>query len=327
MLRFSRGFLRHAAAGPLLLRNLSSKVTIKDLEVDASCLDVKAAGEIYHKHGCLIVRNLNVKYVESIVKSVEYQASQSLKLLDKKKAIPEGWMTDDGTLFIPAPEGFPRKEQIMVLGTDYYTSASLLAASLDETCLDICEEILGPDIEMFGKGQIIYKEPRGGHAKYLHQDSAYFDFAKEGPVGTLNYCIDTNLTLNNGPLHVIPGSHRNGYIDHVDTHSHLALDPEKYSLSKAVPLEGKAGDTIFFHIHTIHGSDNNFSSKPRPVFINRYLACGDYEVLQATTVQNRREAKERLLKEGRPPMKKRGYMARGWRKYEGHAWELGTVFH
>ncbi|XP_065842254.1 L-proline trans-4-hydroxylase-like [Oscarella lobularis] len=302
-----------------------SKVTVHDLEVDAAALDVKAAGEIYREHGCLVVRGLNLKYVKSIVEAVEYQAKQSVQLLDRKKAIPEGWMTDDGTLFIPAPDGYSRKEQIMVLGTDYYTCANLLAASMDDKCLDICQEILGPSIELFGKGQIVYKEPMGGHAKFMHQDSAYFEFAKGGPVGTLNYCIDTNLTLNNGPLYVAPGSHKDGHIEHIDTHSHLAL--ENWPFEKAIPVEGKAGDTIFFHIHTIHGSKNNLSSKPRPVFINRYLASNDYVIFQATTVENRKEAEERILKEGHPKVKNRGYMVRGWRQYEGKAWDFGKVFH
>jgi ectoine hydroxylase-related dioxygenase (phytanoyl-CoA dioxygenase family) len=243
-------------------------------------------------------------------------------------SLQEGWLTADGTLFIPAPEGSPRKEQIMVLGVDYFTSSALLAASIDKTCLDIVEEILGPNIELFGKGQILYKEPSGGHAKFMHQDSAYFEFAKDGPVGTLNYCIDTTLSLDNGPLHVVPGSHRLGYIDHIDTHSHLALDPKDWPFNKGIPIEGKAGDTIFFHVNTIHGSMHNKSNKPRPVFINRYLRPDDYQLLQATSVKMRTEAKAKLAAIGdKFPTKDRGYMVRGWREYDGLDWTLAVAHH
>lgn len=55
---------------------------------------------------------------------------------------------------------------------------------------------------------MFYKEPLGLGPKLLHQDGAYFEFAKQGPVGTLNYAVDTNLTLNNGPLFVVPGTHK-----------------------------------------------------------------------------------------------------------------------
>ena len=42
----------------------------------------------------------------------------------------------------------------------------------------------------------------------MHQDGAYFEFAKEGPVGTLNYAVDTSEELKNGPLYVMPGTHK-----------------------------------------------------------------------------------------------------------------------
>ncbi|XP_062508060.1 uncharacterized protein LOC134184400 isoform X2 [Corticium candelabrum] len=306
-----RRLVKLIAPGSLSSKNFprfssSGTVLAKDLEVHADSLDAKEAADIYRKYGCLVVRGLNVKYVDDIRRTVELQAEQSIQLLPEKKKIPEGWLTSDGTLFIPAPEGSSRKEQIMVLGVDYFTCAALLAASIDEKCLDIVEQIIGPNVELFGKGQILYKEPSGGHAKFMHQDSAYFEFAKDGPVGTLNYCIDTNLSLNNGPLFVVPGSHRQGYIDHIDTHSHLALDPEIWPFNRGVPIEGKAGDTIFFHVHTVHGSQHNCSASPRPVFINRYLRPDDYQTIQATSVKMRSEAKEKLAERaGKPPLKER----------------------
>ena len=48
-----------------------------------------------------------------------------------------------------------------------------------------------------------------GHQVSLHQDAAFFEFGGSNlsPIGTLNYCVDTNITpLNNGPLTVFPVS-------------------------------------------------------------------------------------------------------------------------
>lgn len=180
-----------------------------------------------------------------------------------------GWVTHDGTLFIPAPEGYFRDKQAMVLGMDYYTSAVMIQAALDTVCLDIVEALIGPDIELYGKGQILYKEPAGGFAKQMHQDAAYFDFAMDGPVGTLNYAIDTSRELGNGPLYVVPGSHKRGYMQHEDTDSHLALPEREYAFDEAICVDGEAGDTVFFHVHCVHGSTPNFSSSPRATFINR----------------------------------------------------------
>jgi hypothetical protein len=72
-----------------LRRCLSTgSVSVRDLEADAGNLDVKRAGEIYREHGCLVVRGLNVKYVEEINRAVELQAKQSIELLPGKKEIP-----------------------------------------------------------------------------------------------------------------------------------------------------------------------------------------------------------------------------------------------
>ena len=142
--------------------------------------------------------------------------------------------------------------------------------------LDIVGEIFGsPNIELFGNGQLVYKEPGGGHAVNLHQDAAFFEFGGSGlsPIGTLNYCVDTNRSLNNGPLTVFPGTHRRGFIDHVDTSSHLGLDPAVWTVDAGVTLEGRAGDSILFHQHTVHGSSPNHSPDPRATFINRCEHC------------------------------------------------------
>ena len=49
-----------------------------------------------------------------------------------------------------------------------------------------------------------------------------------------------------------------------------------WPFNRGVPIEGKAGDTIFFHVHTVHGSQHNCSASPRPVFINRFETSRNY---------------------------------------------------
>src|SRR5204863_4065284 len=132
-----------------------------------------------------------------------------------------GRTTPNGTVFLPAPPQFTRDKQIMVLGISYFTSAAFFRSAFDEKTVDVVEAILGPDIELFGPGQCLYKEPVGGHPKHLHQDAAYFEHRYEGPVGILSYVVDTDLV--NGALHVVPGSFRMGTLQHVDTFSHLGL--------------------------------------------------------------------------------------------------------
>ena len=290
----------------------ASALTIGDIEVQAGNLDPKRAAETYTEHGCLVVRGLMRPYLDAINRDIAKAAEESLALLDQAKQVPEGWVTPNGTLFLPAPANFSRDKQIMVLAVSYFTSAAFLESAFDPAAVAIVEAILGPNIELFLNGQCLYKEPVGGHPKHLHQDAAYFEHRFEGPVGVLNYAVDTDLV--NGALHVVPGSHRMGVLKHVDTFSHLGLDEREWPWERSVPITGQAGDAIFFHVKTIHGSKENHSRKPRPVFINRYRAADDYVVIGGTSVKNREEAEKRAA--GAKKENQRGLMVRGFRSYD-----------
>lgn len=288
------------------------RASIEDIEVFATDLDVAEAASIYRRHGCLVVRGLMLPYLEAIQRDIEATAKQAIALLEQAKQVPEGWVTPDGTLFIPAPAHYGRSQQIMVLAVNYYNSGAFLQAACDQRCLDVVEAIIGPDIELFINGQCLYKEPVGGHPKHLHQDSAYFEHRFEGPVGVLNYVVDTDLV--NGALYVVPGSHLLGQLGHIDTFSHLGLSDAEWPWERALPVIGSAGDSIFFHVRTVHGSRENHSEQPRPVFINRYRRADDYVVVGGSSVANRADSEKRAAMATKE--NQRGLMVRGYRKFE-----------
>jgi hypothetical protein len=290
----------------------AATVGVRDLEVFADRLVAARAAAIYKEHGCLVVRGLMKPYLAEIGRDIEETAACAIGLLDRAEQIPEGWRTPDGTLFLPAPPGYHRDKQIMVLAVGYSTSAVFFRSAFDPKALDIVEAIVGPNVELFMGGQCLYKEPVGGHPKHLHQDSAYFEHRYDGPVGILSYVVDTDLV--NGALHVVPGSHRMGQLRHVDTFSHLGLDEQEWPWERALPIVGEAGDSIFFHVRTIHGSKENHSEKPRPVFIHRYRRADDYIVISGTTTGNRAEAEKRAAQARKE--NQRGLMVRGFRPYE-----------
>lgn len=290
----------------------TATVELVDIELAAENMDLKQATARYREHGCLVVRGLLQKRVPQIAADIEFTAQQAISLLDQARQVPEGWVTPDGTLFLPAPENFERDKQIMVLSCNYETSGAFFQSALDAKLLDTVEAVLGPDIELFGKGQCLYKEPVGGHPKHLHQDGAYFEHRYEGPVGILTYVVPTDL--ENGCLHVVPGSHQLGMLEHVDTFSHLGLDAGEWPWERALPVPGEPGDAIFFHLKTIHGSKENNSPKPRPVFIHRYRRADDYVTISATGTGNRKEAKERASQAKKE--NQRGLLVRGRRRYE-----------
>lgn len=293
-------------------------VRIEDLEIQAEGLDVLRAAAIYHQHGALVIRGLLAPYLEGVRADIERAARQAIQLIPQAVKIPEGWQTPDGTLLLPAPPDFGREQQVMVLQCDYRTSANMFRSALDDTVCDLAAALIGPDVELFMDGQVLYKEPIGGHPKHLHQDSAYFEHRYDGPLAVLSYIVDTGM--ENGALHLVPGSHRCGLIPHVDTFSHLGLPDQEWPWERSLPICGRAGDAIIFHVHTIHGSPSNHSQAARPVCIHRYRNARDYMVVGATMVGNRRDAEsaEARAAAGRNRMQQRGLMVRGFRQHQDH---------
>jgi ectoine hydroxylase-related dioxygenase (phytanoyl-CoA dioxygenase family) len=280
-----------------------------DLTLEAEQLEPKRAAAIYHQHGALLVRGLMKPYVAAIQRDIDRTVDESLALLDQAKEGAAGWGTPNGALFISAPEGFHRNVQIMTIPMNYKKSAAFLHSALDSRVLDLAEQIHGPDVELQNDGQCLVKEPAGGHPKHLHQDAAYFEHRHEGPMALLGYCTDTNL--ENGCLHVVPGSHRFGLLEHEDTFSHLGFSEQTWPWEDALPLEGEAGDAIFFHVNTIHGSKPNHSNERRGVFIHRYRNVHDYVVVSGATVEARKEKEE--LRDQVSGQDQKGWVVRGFR--------------
>src|SRR5215213_2359929 len=119
----------------------TSAISVQDLEVFAEDLDVSTAAAIYQEHGCLVVRGLMKPYLAELARDIEAAARQSLELLDQARQVPEGWVTPNGTLFLPAPANYSRDKQIMVLAISYQTSAAFFRSAFDEKTLDIASAI------------------------------------------------------------------------------------------------------------------------------------------------------------------------------------------
>jgi phytanoyl-CoA hydroxylase len=297
------------------MQHALSPITVDALSLDARSLDLNHAAAIYREHGCVVIRGLFNRYMAGVRADIERAAQQAIALIPRAAKVPEGWLTPDGTLLLPAPANFSRQQQLMVLQCDYRTSAHVFMSALDPVMCDLAANILGPDVELFMDGQVLYKEPVGGHPKHLHQDSAYFEHRLEGPMAVLNYVVDTDLT--NGALHVVPGSHKLGLLPHVDTFSHLGLDQQEWPWERAVPIIGHAGDAILFHVNTIHGSKENLSQASRPVCIHRYRHASDYVVVNATTATNRSAADGEVARRAANASRRqqRGLMVRGFRPF------------
>ena len=165
----TESYVHTERAARALKDSLPKGITVKDLELPATA-EPGAARRIFEEYGVVIVRGLQFHYADAIARAAQAAFQQSLALFDKGRLQPVvngnftlGWVTPDQTLYVPAPAGHVRDKQVMVLGLDIYSDATMLATALDGRTLDIVQQLLGSsNIELFGKGQVCALHARPG---------------------------------------------------------------------------------------------------------------------------------------------------------------------
>lgn len=126
--------------------------------------------------------------------------------------------------------------------------------------LKIVKAILRSDVTMI-QDMALLKPPHVGSEKPWHQDAAYFSMEPvEMILGTWSALDDA--TIENGCMHVIPGSHLSGPKPHYhDRDCQLPDDLVQVDQAVAVPL--KPGGVLFFSGLLHHGTPPNRSPARR----------------------------------------------------------------
>ena len=140
--------------------------------------------------------------------------------------------------------------------------------------LDLIQDLLGPDIDCF-LSQFIFKN-RGAMGQPWHQDSFYFPFDKKPQVGI--WLAVTEATLENGCLHVLPGSHREPIHEHIRDRRPEAnygyTEIVDHDMSRAISVLMNPGDLLVFHSHLMHCSTDNVSNGIRAAMVWHYTPAG-----------------------------------------------------
>ena len=122
------------------------------------------------------------------------------------------------------------------------------------------EAILGPDI-ILHHTKLLQKPAEKGAPFPMHQDWSYFPSVNNTMLGGSIHV--TRATDDMGCLRVYPGSHRLGRTTGTNGQEASAFMEKNYPLSGAKVIEAEAGDVLFFHYFTVHGSMPNTSKNTR----------------------------------------------------------------
>lgn len=95
-------------------------------------------------------------------------------------------------------------------------------------------------------------------------------------ITAITYLVDVSVEM--GPLMVVPGSHNGEVFDHYDRDGSFAGKVQESDLSlgterQAVELPGPAGTVVVFDGCMLHGSNPNRSRQMRPVLVSGYSAA------------------------------------------------------
>ncbi len=138
--------------------------------------------------------------------------------------------------------------------------------------VDFCIDLLGPNLK-FHHGKVNSKLPGSATEVKWHQDFPFQPMTNDDIITCLLF-LD-NVTLENGPLEVIPGSHKGPLYSH--WHDGVftgAVDPDIIAeqSDKILSCAGKAGSVCLMHSSLLHGSAPNLSDHARTLYIATYYA-------------------------------------------------------
>ncbi len=147
--------------------------------------------------------------------------------------------------------------------------------------LDPVAQLLGGTVR-FDHSKLNFKHPGASAEIHWHQDWAFYPYTNDDllAVGVLV----EDCTPDNGPLMVIPGSHRGPVYDH---HRNglfaggIADADIAPLLDRAVDLTAPAGSITIHHVRTLHASRNNFGTTLRPLLLFSYAAVDAFPIFDS----------------------------------------------
>lgn len=144
---------------------------------------------------------------------------------------------------------------------------------------DMVADLVGPDLDCF-LSQFIFKNPAAWGQPW-HQDSFYFPFDPPRPIVGVWLAI-TRATLENGCLHVLPGSHTEPVHAHVADQRPNAnygyVEIVDHDMTASTPVLMEPGDLLLFDSHLMHRSTDNDSDGIRAAMVYHYAASGTVEL-------------------------------------------------
>lgn len=222
--------------------------------------------DLFRQQGFLVIRRaLNAAEVAGSLAALEALCAGHVEGFDdfRYEAGARGDLDD------LAPE--QRQDAIRKLNDFVRLEPRLRAIAWHADLVGVLRSLLGDEPHMF-QDMALLKPPRIGREKPWHQDCAYFDLPAGTQVVGVWLALD-EARIENGCMHVIPGSHREGPVVHFQRRDWQICDTEVQT-GRCLALPMQPGDCLFFDGLMHHGTPPSHSSLRRRALQFHYRPAG-----------------------------------------------------
>ena len=228
-----------------------------------------AQKQAYREQGFLVLQN---RVEETWLERID-------KALGEFESIAAGMTESDERIDLEASHSAqsPRIRRVKLPHRQIEACAELMR---DDCILQPVRDLLGPNLRLH-TSKLNFKSAGYGAAVEWHQDWAFYPHTNDDLLAVGVMLED--CTADNGPLMVIPGSHRGPVYDH--HHDNLFAGGVREEaiaelLDQAVDITAPAGSISLHHVRTLHASRNNRADSLRPLLLFSYAAVDAFPVFE-----------------------------------------------
>ena len=228
--------------------------------------------EKFDRQGFLFLQDaLTAAQLEQLTAQFDLWKEQS-----RIQTAPYGETIDGRPRFDIEPGHCAERPALRRIASPIEISDVYLEVMRNNRALDAVVDIFGPNIK-FENAKINSKLPGAATQVKFHQDFLFEAHTNDDMI-TVLFFLD-EVTPENGPLQVIPGTHKGRLYEH--WHDGIFTGAVGDEVMEAMtPLTescfGPAGSACLMHTRLLHGSGPNLSQGSRTLFICEYLAEDSY---------------------------------------------------
>ncbi len=145
--------------------------------------------------------------------------------------------------------------------------------ALDSRMSAIAGQLVGSSGARFHHSKVNSKLPHTATQVKWHQDFPFTPHSNDDLVTCL--LMISEVTMENGPLQVIPGSHKSTLYTHWHNDQFtgaVSSEVERIYCQKPISCFGPVGSVCFMHSRLLHASSPNETELPRTLYISVYAA-------------------------------------------------------